>query len=157
MFNFLMPVTRNKVLVGTVAAMLGATCYGSSQFLVRQIVTTHDIPPLIIATYALLFGLIVLTTLSQNTIKQDRRAPMRGFIFMALAGLTASVGVGFNYSALGIAPVVIVAPVSAASPLISLALAHLFLQRLEKITFRIWMGTLLVVGGVILVTLGSAS
>ena len=115
MFNFLMPVTRNKVLVGTVAAMLGATCYGSSQFLVRQIVTTHDIPPLIIATYALLFGLIVLTILSQNTIKQDRRAPMRGFIFMALAGLTASVGAGFNYSALGIAPVVIVAPVSAAT------------------------------------------
>ena len=36
-----------------------------------------------------------------------------------------------------------------------LALAHIVLQRMEHITLRIWLGASLVVGGVILITLGS--
>jgi drug/metabolite transporter (DMT)-like permease len=148
-------LSGNQVALGTIAAMLAAVCYGSSQFLARQIVTDQDIPPLVVATFALLSGLVVLAALSQSGIRQDRHAPRRGLLLMALAGLTASAGVGFNYSALGLAPVVIVAPVSATSPLISLALAIFFLQRLERITLRIWIGASLIVGGVILVTMGS--
>ena len=75
---------------------------------------------------------------------------------MVLSGIAASSGVAFNYSALSLAPVVVVAPVSSVSPLISLSLAYVFLKQLERITLRIWIGACLVVGGVILVTLGSA-
>ena len=57
------------------------------------------------------------------------------------------------YFALSKAPVVVISPVVAISPLVSLALAHLFLQRLEKITVRTVVGTLLVVLGVAIVAL----
>jgi drug/metabolite transporter (DMT)-like permease len=51
---------------------------------------------------------------------------------------------------------VIVAPVSSITPLVSLALAHIFLQRLERVTPRIWLGAALVVAGVGIIAVGSA-
>jgi drug/metabolite transporter (DMT)-like permease len=142
------------MLLGSLAAGTAAVCYGASQFMARQLVTDQA-PPLVTATFALFMGMLVLAAFSHRGIRQDRRALKKGFLLMVLAGLSASAGVGFNYSALGLAPVVIVAPVSAGAPLISLFLAHIFLQRLEKVTLRIWLGAMLVVAGVIMVTLGS--
>jgi len=88
-------------------------------------------------------------------IIKDRRAPRKAFLLMALAGLAASAGVTFNFLALSRAPVVIVAPVSSITPLVSLALAHIFLQRLERVTMRIWLGAALVVAGVVTIAVGS--
>ncbi|MBI4198099.1 MAG: DMT family transporter [Chloroflexi bacterium] len=147
---------QNQVLLGSFAAILAAVCYGSSQFLARQIVKNQDLPSLVVATFALLTGFVLLSFLSLKNIREDRRAPRKALLLMALAGFAASMGVAFNYTALSLAPVVVVAPISAASPLISLTLANLFLHRLERITLRIWLGAVLVVGGVILVVLGTA-
>ena len=148
-------IGQKPVLLGSIAAGLAAMAYGSSQFLARYLVT-EQAPPLVVATFALMAGMMILASVSAKGLLQDRRAPRRSFLFMALAGLSASAGVAFNFSALGLAPVVVVAPVTSVTPLISLGLAHIFLQRLERITLRIWMGAALVVAGVILITLGAA-
>lgn len=148
-------ISRNQLLLGSSAAILAAICYGSSQFLARQIVKNQDVPSLTLATFALLTGFVALTLLSQKSIRRDLKAPRRSLLFMTLAGFSAAGGVAFNYSALSLAPVVVVSPVTAASPLISLLLANLFLQHMERITLRLWIGAALVVGGVILVVLGS--
>lgn len=149
-------VQQKPVAVGIVASALAACSYGFAQFLARQVFTTYEIPSLTAATFGLLTGLVILAALSSGNIKQDIHAPKKAFLFIALSGLAASSGVGFNYTALSLAPVVVVAPVSSITPLISLVLAHLFLQRLERITLRIWLGAALVVAGVVLVVLGTA-
>ena len=107
------------------------------------------------ATFSLLAGAIVLAAISHRGVIQDRHAPRRAFILMALAGIASSAGAAFNLFSLNLAPVIIASPVSATSPLISLTLAHFFLRRIERVTPRIWLGAALVVAGVILITLGS--
>ena len=52
------------------------------------------------------------------------------------------------------APIIVVSPIISAQPVISLALAHVFLQKLERITLPLVLGTLLVVGGVVAIALG---
>ncbi|MEE8442947.1 MAG: DMT family transporter [Dehalococcoidia bacterium] len=149
------PITQRPVLLGSTLAGLAAVCYGTSQFLGRKLVT-EQAPPLVVATFSLLAGALILTAISHRGVIQDRHAPRRAFILMALAGVASSAGAAFNLLSLNLAPVVIASPVSATSPLISLTLAHFFLRRIERVTPRIWLGAALVVIGVILITLGSA-
>jgi drug/metabolite transporter (DMT)-like permease len=148
-------VAQRPVVMGMISSGLAAVCYGSSQFLARKLVT-EQAPPFVVATYALLAGMVVLSVVTHRGIIKDRRAPRRAFLMMALAGLATTAGVTFNLLALSRAPVVIVAPVSSITPLVSLALAHIFLQRLERVTPRIWLGAALVVAGVATIAVGSA-
>ncbi len=148
-------VAQRPVVMGMISSGLAAVCYGSSQFLARKLVT-EQAPPFVVATYALLAGMVVLSVVTHRGIIKDRRAPRRAFLMMALAGLATTAGVTFNLLALSRAPVVIVAPVSSITPLVSLALAHIFLQRLERVTPRIWLGAALVMAGVATIAVGSA-
>ena len=81
------------------------------------------------------------------------RREKRSVGFLLLAGVAAGIAIMANYSALSIAPVVIVTPVANTSPLFVLLWAHLFLGKLERITLRIVFGTILVVVGVILIAI----
>ncbi|MBI4312662.1 MAG: EamA family transporter [Chloroflexi bacterium] len=146
----------NPLALGILASFGAAACYGVSQFLTRQVLVNYGVPPLAAATFGLLTGMVVLAALSVRNLRQDVHAPRKAIFFIGVSGLAASAGVGFNYSALGMAPVSVVAPVAAVSPLVSLALTHFMLQRMERVTARIWLGAALVVGGVILVILGTA-
>ncbi len=147
-------VAQRPVAMGMISSGLAAVCYGSSQFLARKLVT-EQAPPFVVATYALMAGMVILAVVTHRGIIKDRRAPRRAFLLMVLAGLATSAGVTFNLLALSRAPVVIVAPVSSITPLVSLALAHIFLQRLERVTLRIWLGAALVVAGVVIIAVGS--
>ena len=75
---------------------------------------------------------------------------------MALAGTAATAGITTNFFALSHAPVATVAPVLATSPLFALIFTHLFLQRLERVTPRLWIGAGLMVVGIALITLSNA-
>lgn len=146
---------QRPILLGIMASVLAAVCYGAAQFLARKVVTGQT-PALVATTFSLVAGMVILGMLSARGVAQDRHAPKRDFLFMALAGLLASGGVAALFYALTLAPLVVVSPIAAVNPLVSLALAHLFLQRLEKVTLRIWIGAGLVVAGVVLVALGAA-
>ena len=146
---------RQPVLLGIIAATIAAMAYGSGNVIGRHVVTEHTVP-LVASFFALVFGTLIIAPFIARDLPKDRHAPKRGFILMALAGVAGSGGVTSNLFALSHAPVVIVAPVGAITPLISLALAHLFLQRMERVTPRIWIGAALVVAGVILITLSNA-
>ena len=77
----------------------------------------------------------------------------KGYLWFGLSGIASASGVTLLYFALSKAPVVVISPVVAINPLITLTLAHFLLQRLERITKRTIMGTLLVVLGVLIITL----
>ena len=82
-------------------------------------------------------------------------APGRAIGLVAIGGVFMSTGVATLYLALSKAPVVVVSPVFALNPFVSMVLAHYFLQRLERITLPLVLGTSFAVGGVIAVIIGT--
>ena len=153
-FNRLRQGTRQPVLLGMMFAMLAAVAYGSAHVIARQVVTQITVP-LVASFFALVFGTAIMALFTSRDIPKDRHAPKRGFMIMALAGAAGAVAVTVYFFALSHAPVVIVSPVTAVNPLITLLLAHLFLRRLERVTLRLWIGASLVVAGVMIIALSN--
>ena len=72
--------------------------------------------------------------------------------FLALAGLSASLGVTFLYLALANAPVVYAFPISQSRPLFAIAISWAFLQSEEKMNWRVVAGAITIfIGTIILI------
>lgn len=148
-------IERRPRLFGYLAAFGAAWAYGTITVLGRVAVTDLTVP-LVTATYTMLIGFIVMGLFSSRSIPvMLREAPRRALLSVALGGLFMSSGVAFLYLALSKAPVVVVSPVFSLNPVVALVLAHFFLQRLERITLPLVLGTLFAVGGVITVIVGT--
>ena len=140
-------IERHPRLFGYLAAAGAACAYGTVPALGRIAVTDFAIP-LVSATYTMLVGFIVMGLFSSRSIPgMLRNAPRRSLLLVALGGAAMSTGVSFLYLALSKAPVVVVSPVFSLTAVVSLVLAHLFLQRLERITLPLVLGTFFAVGG----------
>lgn len=105
-----------------------------------------------------LTGYIVstLTVLALERVRTGRfmvRAPLAGKMWFALNGICNGTGTLLLYAALGSGPVSLVAPLYATYPLFTVGMSLLFLGNV-RITFRLIAGTLLTVGGVVLILLG---
>ena len=72
-------------------------------------------------------------------------------MWVLLAGVSGAWGVTFWFIALNNGPIVIVAPISATFPLVSLVLTFVFLKKIERLTFRIVLGSVFVVLGVVII------
>ncbi len=149
--------TKRDGIIGRVLGIGSALAYGISSVLVSQGVTGLA-PPLVGAAVALLSGTLSLTVvnirgLGANTGQEDRKAVW----FLVIAGIFSSFGIMSHFFALSVAPVVIVSPIESTSPLFALVWSRLFLGRLEKITVRVVLGSILVVIGVVLIAFGRAA
>ena len=112
---------------------------------------------LVAAAYALSMGAVMLLTLTlPDLVRTFRRAPTSYIMLCGLAGVIQGLALVFLFQALSRAPVTVVSPINASSPLITLVLAHFFLQRLESVNLLLVAGTLLSVTGVVIVVLGAA-
>ena len=147
--------TERRYLIGYLVALSAGAAYGGTNIFVKKAGETFE-SPLLITAISLLAGLIMLapvagaaSTRKGATNWKDRRS----LGFVALAGIAAGVGVNSLYFALQRADVVVITPIVSSSPLITLLLAHLFISRLERVTPRLVIGTVLAVAGVILVVL----
>ena len=145
---------RHQIMLGVVVALVSSFFYGLVSIVAKKIV--DDVAsPLVAAAFSMAMGTVILAVLFHRHVVEDyARAPRRGWILMALAGLGSTWGVIFWFLALKEAPVVLVTPVTGVFPLVSLLLTHLFLQRLERVTWRIFAGAVLVVVGVGLIAAG---
>ena len=162
-------VERRPRLVGYLAAASAAVAYGTVPVLGRIAVTGEagNVPligrfaaeaptlPLVSATYTMLVGFIVMGLFAAPSVPTALRAPRRALAFVAMGGLAMSTGVSLLYLALSRASVVVVSPVFALNAFVALVLAHFFLQRLERVTPPLVIGTVLVVAGVVAVILGA--
>lgn len=160
---------RRPLLFGYLAAASAAVAYGTVPVLGRIAVTGEagNVPligrfaaeaptlPLVSATYTMLVGFIVMGLFAAPSVPTALRAPRRALAFVAMGGLAMSTGVSLLYLALSLAPVVVVSPVFALNAFVALVLAHFFLQRLERVTPPLVIGTVLVVAGVVAVILGA--
>ena len=162
-------VERRPFLFGYLAAASAAVAYGTVPVLGRIAVTGEagNVPligrfaaeaptlPLVSATYTMLIGFIVMGLFAAPSVPTALRAPRRALAFVAMGGLAMSTGVSLLYLALSRAPVVVVSPVFALNAFVALVLAHFFLQRLERVTPPLVIGTVFVVAGVVAVILGA--
>ena len=138
-------------LLGYGCAIGAAMGYGGAQVVGKQIV--GEVPAIVGAGFALLFGTLFMATLSVSDLIHPTDAPRRAYFTLAMAGICSSSGLLLLFLALERAPVVVVAPITGISPLLSILLAQLFIRDLEKVSLRMILGAILVVMGVALVVI----
>ena len=145
--------TRRDTIIGRSFAIGAALAYGATAVLVRQGVANLA-PPLVGATVALLSGTLLLTLIGMRSPESNLRQKKRSVVLFVMAGVIAGLGIIASFFALSMAPVVIVSPLQNTSPLFALIWSHFFLGQLEKITLRVVLGTILVVVGIALISIG---
>ena len=148
-------VRINKL--GYLLAIAAAAIFASRDVISRHVVAGIA-PPLVTAGFALAIGgSVLLALIHRDVVSSLRRVPLRYIAICGLAGVCQGLAVTFLFQALSRAPVTVVSPINASSPLITLLLTHLFLRRLESINPLLVLGACLGVAGVVTVVLGTAA
>ncbi len=117
--------------------------------------TQLDYPIIVAAVTALTAFTVALSfIIITGNIKKVRKIDFRNesIRFFAVSGLLTSIAFLLNFTALSRGNVVTVAPLLQTMPLFSLFFTHLFLQHLEKVGAKIWLGTLIILAGVLVLT-----
>ncbi|MBW1800398.1 MAG: EamA family transporter [Deltaproteobacteria bacterium] len=146
---------EKDIILGRTFAILSAMGYATGAVLARQGITGLT-TPLAGSAVSLLTGALVLGVIAGRRLDGNLRKKKRSVFFFFLAGLASGSGALSSFFALSLAPVVVISPIQNTYPLFALLFARIFLSRLEKITFRLVVGALFVVGGVAMITLGKA-
>ena len=131
--------------------VLSATCFGAVAIL-RKLGLGHMGPvagTTINVTTALIAFTGFLVVSGQRGAMVTRGRSLACFV---AAGVAENTGVFLNIVALSVGAVSVVAPLYGTSPIFVLLLSFIFLRRLEPLTGRVIVGTLLIVLGVILIT-----
>jgi drug/metabolite transporter (DMT)-like permease len=81
------------------------------------------------------------------------RGPLNGRLWFAVTGICNGIGTLLLYAAVGAGPITLVAPLIATYPLVTVALSALVLTDV-RITPRLVAGSVLAVGGVVLILIG---
>ena len=137
---------------------------GSLAFVTRDAISRHVLgslalaPPFVVSGFALVIGgSILFAFIHRGVIDSIRHQPMRYVGICCLAGLLQGIAVASLFHALSRAPVTIVTPIYASQPIFALVLAAIFLRQLESLNWVLVVGTMLSVGGVIMVILGATT
>ena len=145
--------TKRNTFIGIAFGIAAALAYGLSSVLIKQ--RLADLAtPLVGAAVSLLSGTLVLLIIRARDLRASLAQNRKAVGLLLLAGIVASLGIVSSFFALSLAPVVTVSPLQSTSPLFAMLLSYLFLHRLERITPRLLLGSILVVFGVILITIG---
>ena len=132
-----------------------AACYGGSNLAAKALSLEYG-SPLLVAGMGVLFGSLLLGLCSGKQAFLGIASDRRGVTFLTLSGWAAAVAVVSLYYAFSMSDVVIIAPIAATNPLITILLAQIFLRSMEKVTFAVVVGALLAVIGVGLVIIGGS-
>lgn len=148
---------RRDAIIGRAFGIGAALAWGISSVFIRQGVVDLA-PPLVGAAVGLLSGTLALAIIgTRNLGGANLVQNKRSIVFLLISGVTASLGAVSSFFALSLAPVVLVSPLQSTSPLFTLLLSYLFLSHLERITPKLILGSILVVVGAVLLTIGRAT
>lgn len=115
----------------------------------------QSLPDPILGSFISGVGGIIFLLVSQPVIpREDRwKADRRSFVCFGIAGLIFVVAFVTYYEALGRAEVSLVTPLVFTSPLLSVLIARLFLQNLERVTWCLIAGGVAIFFGAVIVSL----
>jgi drug/metabolite transporter (DMT)-like permease len=141
--------------LGAMYGIIAALMYGISAVLGKK-VTSDLASPLVTTGFSLLFGLILTSIIMGRLAFRDiKRAKVKSFITVVIAGFFSASGVSFWLFSLSKASVVVVMPIIAIYPLITIIMVKLLLKGDENITKKTIIGTFIVIIGVISIGIGN--
>ena len=149
--------TSESPVAGYAFGLIAGVCYGAWSIIAKTAINDYDIPPLLFAATAFFFGTIMFGPVLAYDAPRAFRISKRALAMFAISGVGSGVAIVALSFALEKGDVTVVAPIVSTSPLITLFLVRIFLERLEKVTLRMVSGALLVVGGTALVLVGNSS
>ncbi|UCE74236.1 MAG: DMT family transporter [Methanomassiliicoccales archaeon] len=100
---------------------------------------------------ALLFLLLIAPVPGQRQSMDWRNT--RAWLIFSMAGLAAFIAHYCIFYALDLGQVVIIAPLVALNPFFSLLLTGVFLRMVERVTWKIVLGSIFIVGGTVVLTM----
>jgi len=135
-------------------ALLTAFCWGVGGFFEKKGLHMGDLSPHVGITIRTFIAFLVLGAISFSQWKTIPAAGVKSLSLMVLGGgvLAGSLGMLFFYSAIKGAPLGKVMPIAFTSPLFGAIMAVVFGS--EPLTLKNIAGTLMTVGGIVLLTLG---
>ena len=143
-----------RTAAGYGAALLSAIGYAAGAVVGAHVIANYA-SPITTSSFSLVFGAVIVGVPFIGHVRRDLSGtPLRAWVMVGLAGAAASIGVTFFFLAIGTAPLVVATPVTGAYPLVAIVLSYVFINRMERVNWRTWLGGLLVVGGVVSVALG---
>lgn len=134
--------------------ILAGACFGVVHVLRKM--GLNDVPePIVGLTMqnASALGFFPMLLLGQRGRQRMLITNKTAWIFFTLSGVSMTIAQLCNFSALNQGQVVIVSPLSSLSPFFVLLQVRVFLKELEKVTWRIILGSILIVGGTAALTL----
>ncbi len=141
---------RKKDLVYPFGA---AILYGGSRIFRKLGMITVTSPwggATVMATISLIFFLVIFA-MTQRKLKPQ--IDKKGFYFLLLGGVLAGFGQVTALSAFRLGDILIVGPLVSSTPLFSLLLNYMFLKQIERITLNIFLGVVLIVAAVFILSL----
>lgn len=131
--------------------LLAALCYSTNPIMVKLGLRSSNEPLLGAAIGMTASTLVYLAYfLAAGRARELFAMPQWVGWYFAISGLCSTLGVFSFFAALQYIPAAVVAPLTGAAPLVTLILSHFLLREMERITTMDVVGTLLIVGGVIL-------
>ena len=148
--------TDRRYLLGCLSGLMAGAATGASTVLAKQTVNAYD-SPLTVAVLGMLAAMVIVVPVTGFIAVRSpavRAVGWKHMGFVALSGLSTTASIVTQLFAVQRADVVIVAPILATFPLWTLLLSHIFIARLEQITLRLTVGTIVTVAGVAAVAAG---
>ncbi len=146
--------TNASSYTGYIFGLVAGICYGAWSIIAKTAITEFDIPPLLFAATAFFFGTIIFSPILAYDLPRALRSSRRAVVLFALSGVGSGSAIVALSFALEKGDVSVVAPIVSISPLITLVLVRLFLDRLERVSWRLVTGALIVVAGTVMVVVG---
>lgn len=141
---------------GLLFPLTAAVIFGGGNVARRFGLVNTDVSPLFAVAINETAGLVGLLVILGLWYRRDPRdvldAPRASYVFFAGSGLLNATALLALFEALGRGPVVVVDPLSSPTSIFAIAFTFLFLRKIERVTRWLWLGALLVVAGVILIT-----
>ncbi len=133
-------------------ALLTAICWGVGGYFEKKGLTLGNLSPTMGITLRTATALIILALASFPQWKNVPQAGSRALLYMVVGGgvVAGAVGMLCFYTALKGAPLTRVMPIAFTSPLFGALMGILFAG--EPVTWRMGLGLLMTVGGIVLLT-----
>lgn len=135
--------------------LLAGASYGLAQVLRKLglLVNAEPVLGLLIQNFAAISFTLAIANLQKGQKKVRAWSSLRGWAIFGSAGICSAIGQLCVFAALNIGDVVIVVPLTTISPLFVLLMAALFLRDIERITWKIGLGTCCILAAAILLAL----
>ena len=136
---------------GIIYPFLAALCYGTNPIVAKLGLQLSN-EPLLGACIGIVTGVVVYTTyffVSGQGV-QLLVLPRQAGMYFGLAGLASTLAIFSLFFALEYLPAVVATPFTSTVPLVTLILSHLLLHDVERVTNADVAGTILIVGGIVL-------